>query len=434
MLTNAITGGWANKLKPSLVAVGLDPDNLQVKPRKKFDLEYAKDQPKAWKDIWSAGHGVGQVKARESTAEIIATLKREYAEAVARELADPWVSRFGATKAAADDLLPPFLKVIAQPICIVDGKGAGSNNIGEWPAKADVRGLSMSNLARVSRRTVLGGMAVGSGFVLTGRSPALAQTTKLIFIEPFDIALEYIHEMNAAVGGHFKVQGLDIDIPNARGTSIAIQQVVAKQAAFSRVGALDLMKASASQNVPLVSIATSLQEAIFSLISLKSAPINTPADMKGKTIGVASMGGGQENTLDLLLSSAGIAKADVPRQAIGSNVGNVELLKQGRVNGFFATVENTIALTRAGEPVDRSGAPAKFAPMPGGAIIIRRAISQPKNPDRRRQVRTGDAEFRGRAPELPIPNMILDRIEKKYEISSNKDRGFRIEASRPTTP
>jgi nitronate monooxygenase len=102
LLTNAITGGWANKLKPSLVAVGLDPDNLQVKPREKFDLEYSKDQPKAWKDIWSAGHGVGQVKARESTAEIIATLKREYAEAVARELADPWMSRFGATKAAAE--------------------------------------------------------------------------------------------------------------------------------------------------------------------------------------------------------------------------------------------------------------------------------------------------------------------------------------------
>jgi hypothetical protein len=38
--------------------------------------------------------------------------------------------------------------------------------------------------------------------------------------------------MNAAAGGHFKVQGLEIDIPNARGTSIAIQQVVAKRRRF----------------------------------------------------------------------------------------------------------------------------------------------------------------------------------------------------------
>ena len=127
----------------------------------------------------------------------------------------------------------------------------------------------MSRLARVSRRTVLGGMAAGSAFVLAGRRRSLAQTTKLTFIEPFDIGLEYIHEMNAAAGGHFKAQGLDIDIPNARGTAIAVQQVVAKQAAFTRVGALDLMKASASQSVPLVSIATSLQEAIFSLVSFE---------------------------------------------------------------------------------------------------------------------------------------------------------------------
>jgi nitronate monooxygenase len=90
--TNAITGAWANKLRPSLVAVGLDPDNLQPAP-KKFDLEYSKDQPKAWKDIWSAGHGLGQVKAIEGAARIIDRIKREYAAAIARELADPWVRK-----------------------------------------------------------------------------------------------------------------------------------------------------------------------------------------------------------------------------------------------------------------------------------------------------------------------------------------------------
>ena len=283
----------------------------------------------------------------------------------------------------------------------------------------------MTRLARVSRRTVLRGMAAGSAFVLAGRRRSLAQTTKLTFIEPFDVGLEYIHEMNAAAGGHFKAQGLEIDIPNARGTAIAVQQVVAKQAAFTRVGALDLMKASASQSVPLVSIATSLQEAIFSLVSLKSAPINTPADLRGKTIGVASIGGGQENTLDLLLSSAGINKAEVPRQAIGSNVGNVELLKQGRVNGFFATVENTIALMRANEPVIAWSA-GKFAPIPGGAIIARRDFAT-ENPA---LVTNCLRAMKASAEELLTadPNMILDRVEKQFEISSNKDRGFRIEA------
>lgn len=92
LCTNAITGAWANKLRPSLVAVGVDPDKL--KPRDKFDLDYAKDQPKAWKDIWSAGHGVGQIKAIESAASIIERVKAEYGAAVRREAADPWARKY----------------------------------------------------------------------------------------------------------------------------------------------------------------------------------------------------------------------------------------------------------------------------------------------------------------------------------------------------
>ncbi|MBI3707406.1 MAG: nitronate monooxygenase [Proteobacteria bacterium] len=95
--TNAITGAWANKLRPSLVAVGLDPDNLQP-ASKKFDLDYAKHQPKAWKDIWSAGHGLGEVKAVESAARIIERLKAEYAAAIERELSDPWVRKHAAAR------------------------------------------------------------------------------------------------------------------------------------------------------------------------------------------------------------------------------------------------------------------------------------------------------------------------------------------------
>ncbi|MBI3707405.1 MAG: ABC transporter substrate-binding protein [Proteobacteria bacterium] len=244
-------------------------------------------------------------------------------------------------------------------------------------------------------------------------------------MEPFDLAFEFSHELNADVGGHFKAQGLDVQITNVRGTSIAIQQVVAKQAQVTRVGALDLMKAVAAQGVPLVSIATSLHEGIFSLVSLKSAPLKTPADMKGKTIGVASIGGGQENTLDLLLVSSGVPVAEVPRQAIGSSAGNIELLKQGRVNGFFATVETSLIFRRANEPVEIVSA-AKFAPMPGGAIVVRRDFAA-ENPDV--AVRFLRA-MRASAEELLTadPNMIIERIEKKYEISADKDRNFRIEA------
>ena len=95
--TNAITGAYANNLRPSMEAVGIDPDKLQ--PRDGFDLDHGKDQPKAWKDIWSAGHGVGQVRAIEGAADVIARLKAEYGAVVAGELTDPWARKYGAAPA-----------------------------------------------------------------------------------------------------------------------------------------------------------------------------------------------------------------------------------------------------------------------------------------------------------------------------------------------
>ena len=100
LCTNAITGAWANKLRPSLVAVGIDPD--QLKPRDKFDLDYAKDQPKAWKDIWSAGHGVGQIKAIDGAATIIERIKAEYRAAIHRELSDGWIRKYAGVAARGE--------------------------------------------------------------------------------------------------------------------------------------------------------------------------------------------------------------------------------------------------------------------------------------------------------------------------------------------
>ena len=78
--------------------------------------------------------------------------------------------------------------------------------------------------SEVSRRSLLAGMAGGAVTLVSGGMPVFAQSpTKLLFMEPFDLALEYIHEMNGVVGGHFKAQGLEVEITNARGTSIAIR-------------------------------------------------------------------------------------------------------------------------------------------------------------------------------------------------------------------
>lgn len=79
LATDAITGALANKLRPSLVRAGIDPATL-VSGRA-FDLSQIEGNTKKWRDLWSAGHGVGATTRREPARAIIETLKAEYAQA-----------------------------------------------------------------------------------------------------------------------------------------------------------------------------------------------------------------------------------------------------------------------------------------------------------------------------------------------------------------
>ncbi len=79
--TRAITGVHGNYLRPSLVAAGLDPDQLEHQDPPSMDFASAATGAKAWKDIWGAGQGVGAVAAVEPVATQVMRLSNEYAAA-----------------------------------------------------------------------------------------------------------------------------------------------------------------------------------------------------------------------------------------------------------------------------------------------------------------------------------------------------------------
>jgi len=78
ILTDAFSGVNANMLKPSIKKAGLDPEQLVRKDKVNFDDMQKETNAKAWRDIWSAGHGVGSIDRIESTADIINRLEGEY--------------------------------------------------------------------------------------------------------------------------------------------------------------------------------------------------------------------------------------------------------------------------------------------------------------------------------------------------------------------
>lgn len=77
--SNLFTGVHGNYLRGSVVAAGLDPDNLPESDPSK--MNFGGGAAKAWKDIWGSGQGIGAVKQVVPAGELVARLKREYAAA-----------------------------------------------------------------------------------------------------------------------------------------------------------------------------------------------------------------------------------------------------------------------------------------------------------------------------------------------------------------
>jgi nitronate monooxygenase len=78
--TPFFSGVTANYLAPSIRAAGLDPQNLPLE-QKPAGYQRRADGPKAWKDVWGAGQGVGAVTDIPSTRELVERLEAEYREA-----------------------------------------------------------------------------------------------------------------------------------------------------------------------------------------------------------------------------------------------------------------------------------------------------------------------------------------------------------------
>ena len=88
LLTTAFTGLQTNMLRPSIVAGGLDPDNLPARGMidigKDIDIGARESQPRRWRDIWSAGHSTSGVTAVLSVDELVARTLGEYRAASQR--------------------------------------------------------------------------------------------------------------------------------------------------------------------------------------------------------------------------------------------------------------------------------------------------------------------------------------------------------------
>ena len=83
--TNLFSGVHANYLSRSIAAAGLDPAGLPApEAGRGYVAGHKREKPKAWKDIWGAGQGVGNILDCPPVAGLVDRLAREYDEAWTR--------------------------------------------------------------------------------------------------------------------------------------------------------------------------------------------------------------------------------------------------------------------------------------------------------------------------------------------------------------
>jgi nitronate monooxygenase len=82
VLTTAFTGLQTNMLRPSIVAAGLDPDDLPqrgaIDIAEDIDIGAREKRTTRWRDIWSAGHSTSGVTEVLEVDELVARTLAEY--------------------------------------------------------------------------------------------------------------------------------------------------------------------------------------------------------------------------------------------------------------------------------------------------------------------------------------------------------------------
>ena len=134
--------------------------------------------------------------------------------------------------------------------------------------------------------------------------------------------------------GIFKAHGVDLTYVSGAGGGDAIRNILTGQAdvAFTDPGAFF---SALDKGEKLRAIYDIYPQNVFNVVSLKSARINSPADLKGKKIGVYSLSSGTRQNLLVLLHQAGLSESDVTIVVTG--LLNFAPLLQGQVDATAAT-------------------------------------------------------------------------------------------------
>jgi ABC-type nitrate/sulfonate/bicarbonate transport system substrate-binding protein len=224
-----------------------------------------------------------------------------------------------------------------------------------------------------TRRSLLA--AAGAAAIRPAPAVRAQAPQPLNFMTPFGFIPDFIEMMNMVSGGHLARHGFAPTLRAANGTAQALQQLVTGQVQFIRAASIDMIRAATTANAPFVAVATSHQGSTFNMISLNERPIARAEDLRGKTVGLVSVGGTTDTFLDLILRRVNIPRSEVRTETTGNSPGALQFVRQGRVDCFMASIIVPVVLRQQNEPITVWNTD-RYAPMPSQCYITTRELAE----------------------------------------------------------
>ena len=192
---------------------------------------------------------------------------------------------------------------------------------------------------------------------------------------PTAFILSYVEAFIAKEGKFWEKEGLDVTLVAGSGTASSLQQVTTKTAFAARGGAITTIINRTNQNLPIRSIYAIYRGVQFVIITDDKGTIKTPADMKGKSVGVVSRGGSTEQLLTLILAGASVKKDDWNPVVVGASTGAYAFLTKGDVVAFTATNHVAVELQHNKQPIKVLPI-SDFLKVPSDDVIVHQDLIQ----------------------------------------------------------